>query len=177
MPLSHFQLSKMSEALESAILSAVESADIANTWDWAAASSVEHTAVVGTMKSLEVDGYVVSSPIHTEYWQLTEEAEGYVTKGSPEAQVFAAIAAEGSDDASLKAAVGDELLKIGIGKCMKNKWISKDKASGKYLKHVAAIDKDELVEQLSAVKAGSGAAVGDAALLKALKTRQLIVLV
>jgi hypothetical protein len=43
--------------LEARLLAAVASgADIASTWDWAAAEALDHAAVVGTMKSLQVDG-------------------------------------------------------------------------------------------------------------------------
>ncbi len=132
-------LLNMADALEEQLLAAVETQCIIDSFPWAAQQSIEHTALVGTMKSLQVDGYVVADPIHTEFWQLTEEAEGYVAKGSPEAQLFASIPAEGSDDAALKAALGEDAVKIGVGKCMKNKWITKDKATGKYMKLVSTL--------------------------------------
>jgi phenylalanyl-tRNA synthetase alpha chain len=121
-----------SEALEAALLRQLESGDVADTWEYSVAQGVDHQALVGVVKSLEGEKYVATTPIVTELWQLTEEAETYIAKGSPEAQVFAAVPAEGSvDEAGLKAALGEELVKIGMGKCMKNKWLARDKASGK----------------------------------------------
>lgn len=187
----------MSEDLDTKVLAAVENGEIADTWAWAASASVDHVTVVGTIKSLEVEAYTTSEPIHTEFWQLTDEAKDYIVKGSPEVQLFRRIPDGGVEESVLKAEMGDEMLKIAMGKCMKNKWISKDKASGKLLRQVrslyresvfceclftllhrvpqvADVDKDELVEQLQQVEAGS---ITDAALLKTLKQRQLIVLV
>jgi hypothetical protein len=107
---------------------------IEDTWPWALARGAEHDACVGCMKSLMVDGYVLSAALTKEFWVLTEEAEGYVQRGSPEAQVFGALpAAEGgADEAALGAALGEALVKVGLGKCLKNKWVARDKASGRY---------------------------------------------
>lgn len=160
----------MAEELEATLLGLIGNGSVENTWTWAEESKVDHLAVVGTTKSLEAEGYAVSTPIYSEFWVLTAEADSYIAKGSPEAQCFAHIPADGADEAALKAALGDELVKIGIGKCMKNKWVSRDKATGKYTKLVSAIDRDELVEQLNDVRAGKA----DANLTKDLKKRQLI---
>jgi phenylalanyl-tRNA synthetase alpha chain len=121
-----------SETQEETLLRQLSSGPIGDTWEYAARLGLDHQAVVGTLKSLEAEKYVSCSPIVTEFWQLTEEAESYMVKGSPEAQVFAAVPAEGGvDEAGLKAALGDELVKIGMGKCIKNKWLARDKASGR----------------------------------------------
>jgi phenylalanyl-tRNA synthetase alpha chain len=123
--------------IECLLLAAVEVQEISDTWKWCASAGVEHTAVVGCMKSLTVDAYVTSEPINTEFWQLTEEADNYILKGSPEVQLFHSVPEGGADEAALKAAVGEETVKIGLGKCMKNKWLVKDKASGKLVKLVS----------------------------------------
>jgi len=165
------------DALESAVLSAVAGdARIDDTFPWAAARGAEHGAVLGVVNSLTADGYVVTEALAAEFWELTAEAAGYVLAGSPEAQVFAAVppGAGGATEAELRAALGDALVAIGLGKCMKNKWVARDKASGRYARAVEAVGADELADQLRAVAAGS---VGDAALLKDLKKRQLVVLV
>ena len=159
-----------SDAIESAVLRAVESEDIADTWAWApSVGIVDHNAVMGIVNSLTADGYVVTQPVSAEFWELTAEAAGYVKSGSPEAQVFAAL------PETLKAALGDDLVKIGIGKAMARKWVSRDKASGRYSRSVSVMGADELVDQLRRV--ASGGADADAALLKELKKRQLIALV
>ena len=112
--------------------------DIADTYPWALARGADHDAVVGAVKSLVADYYVVAAPTTVEFWVLTEEAEGYVERGSPEAQVFRAVpgGAEGCDEAALAALVGEALVKVGLGKCLKNKWVARDKASGRYSKLV-----------------------------------------
>ena len=176
------------------LLATVGAAPIADSWPWALAHAppLEHERVVGAMKSLEVEGYVVASPITLESWQLTQEAEGYLLRGSPEAQLFALILAqsgggggggggggEGVDEAALKAAAGEEAVKIGLGKCLKNKWVARDKASGRYSALVARVESDELVEQLRGVAAAGWWPSGkpspvDDKLAKALRQRQLI---
>ena len=179
--------------LEAVLLATVGAAPIADSWPWALAHAppLEHERVVGAMKSLEVEGYVVASPITLESWQLTQEAEGYLLRGSPEAQLFALILAqsggggggggggEGVDEAALKAAAGEEAVKIGLGKCLKNKWVARDKASGRYSALVARVESDELVEQLRGVAAAGWWPSGkpspvDDKLAKALRQRQLI---
>ena len=164
------------DALESALLSAVAGdASIADTFPWAAARGADHGAVVGVVNSLTADGYVVTEALAAEFWELTDEAAGYVLAGSPEAQVFAAVppGAGGATEAELRGALGDALVAIGLGKCMKNKWVARDKASGRYARAVEAAGADELVDQLRAAAAGTA----DAALMKDLKKRQLVVLV
>jgi len=175
--------------LEAILLAAVGAGPIADSWPWALAHAppLEHERLVGAMKSLEAEGYVAARPIAVESWQLTAEAEGYLLRGSPEAQLFALIlerggaagAGAGVDEAALKAAAGEEAVKIGLGKCMKNKWVARDKASGRYSALVARVESDELVEQLRGVAAagwwpGGSAGPVDAALAKALRQRQLI---
>jgi hypothetical protein len=163
------------EALESLLLAAAAgNGVIADTWPWTLDRGLDHDAVVGAMKSLMVDGYLVASNLSVEFWVLTEEAGGYVAQGSPEAQVFCALAEGAMDEAALTARLGESLVKVGVGKCLKSKWVSRDKATGTYSRLLPAIERDELVEQLVAVRDGS---VADAALLKDLKKRQLINLV
>ena len=128
----------MATSLDEQLLAALSSGDVADSCAWAAAGTppLDHQAVVGAMKSLEAEGYVVGVPSVTELWKLTAEAEGYVTAGSPEAQLFHAIGPDGMSDAELEAAVPKEILAIGKGKAMQRKWIAKDKATNKYKKIV-----------------------------------------
>lgn len=161
------------EALETALLRAA-GAGVVNTGAFAAEQGVEHAAVVGVLKSLEADGYLASEVKSAESHRLSAEALRYLETGSPEVQVFNAVPADGIDDAGLEAAVGKEVCAIGKGKCMKNKWLSRDKASGKYMRTVASVDRDELVESLRAAQAG---ALKEAAVLKDLTSRRLLELV
>ena len=128
-----------SDAVEEKLLAATAGgAAIADTHPWALAQGLDHDACVGCMKSLMADGYLLSDLLSAEFWVLTEEAEGYVQRGSPEVQVFGFIPAEGggADEAALVALAGEALVKVGLGKCLKNKWVARDKATGKYSKLV-----------------------------------------
>lgn len=164
----------MAENLESVLLRTVEHSPIECTYQWSLDNGYDHNLVIGTMKSLLIDGYVREESITTEFWQLMPEAESYIEKGSPEVQVFHAIPEAGATEAELKEKLGAELVKIGMGKCMKNKWINRDKSSGLLTRAVSSIDKDELVDELKAVQDGK---MEDQKALKQLKQRQLINLV
>ena len=165
------------DALEALILSSTETSEIADTWPFAATHKVEHNSILGVVNSLTAESYVVTEQLSVEFMELTSEASSYVSSGSPEVQVFRAVpVGAGADEATLRTALGDELVKIGLGKCMKNKWVARDKATGAYSRLVEAVERDELVEQLIGVRDG-GAAASDAALIKELKKRQLVVLV
>ena len=145
------------EDLERLILAAVESSDIPDTRTWAPSIKVDHNAVMGSVNSLTADGYVVTTPVSAEFWDLMPEALGYLESGSPEKQVFGAVLAAGvggADEPYLKSKLGDELVKIGVGKCMARKWIARDKASGRYSPLVEGVEVDELVDQLRHVAAG-----------------------
>ena len=52
-----------------------------------------HDVVVGVLKSLEVDRMLRSEGTTVQRYEVTEEARGYVVKGSPEMQCFLKIAA------------------------------------------------------------------------------------
>ena len=103
---------------------------------YAASSGLEHQHVVGALKSLEADGYVVLTAASKEKWVLTDEGRGFVSAGSPEFRLFSALT-EPVDEAGLAALFPAEFvaagsLEIAKGKCMQKKWMAKDKATGKY---------------------------------------------
>jgi phenylalanyl-tRNA synthetase alpha chain len=168
--------------IESLLLKTIESSVISDTYPWSLVIGVDHSQVVGTMKSLQAEGYLLATSISMESYALTEEADRYVKFGSPEAQLFKFIATagpSGSDEASLKETAGEEAVKIGLGKCLKNKWVTRDKASGRYSAVVSEIDSDELVDQLKSIASSGWWLTGSASpidekLAKALKQRQLI---
>lgn len=142
--------------LDEVILAALADGVVEDTWAWAATRAVDHQRIVGAVKSLEAEGYVTADATTTEILALTAEAEGYVARGSPEAQLFAALPAGGSalTEAELEAAFSKEFVAIAKGKALKNKWIARDAASGAYRRAVEAVGRDELVEQLGSVRAG-----------------------
>lgn len=112
---------------EQLVLSALDSTGIiADTWDFSSANGLDHQVLIGIIKSLHGDGYVLDEPLTASFWTLTEEGEETRCKGSPEFQVFNAVPAspEGIEMLSLQTALGD-VVKIGLGPCMKNKWLAK----------------------------------------------------
>lgn len=166
--------------LDEVILAALADAPIADSWAWSAARGLLHQKVVGAVKSLEAEGYVAAVASSTDILELTPEAEGYVARGSPEVQLFAALPEEGArTEAELEAAFSKDFVAIAKGKALKNKWIARDAATGAYRRAVAAVGRDELVEQLQSVRAaagggGSGGAAVDDKLLKDLLKRKLV---
>jgi len=149
-----------------------EGAHIESSEAFAASLGVDHTRVVGVMKSLEAEGYVAATPSVSEFLVLSAEAESYIAKGSPEAQLFHALPAEPVDEAGLEALFSKEFVAIAKGKAMKYKWIAREKgAAGRYFRAVAAIERDELVENL---KAAQGNSLADAKVVKDLVSRTLI---
>ena len=116
-----------SAALESLLLSSLVNGDIPDSYEFASLNSVDHQKLVGVVKSLEGDAFVVSEALTAKFWELSEEGVNVAQQGSPEFQVYKKVeGAEGGEMsmASLQEALGD-LCKIGLGPCMKNKWIAK----------------------------------------------------
>ena len=71
--------------IEQLILSAVAKNDSINdTWDFALQHNLDHQQVIGTMKSLLTDFYVIEEPLSTSYWSLTTEGEQIASNGSVE---------------------------------------------------------------------------------------------
>lgn len=61
---------------------------------------------------------------------LTAEAEAYLTAGSPEAQLFAAVPPEGVAMSALKASLPGEVSDVGFKQAMQQKWVALDKSGG-----------------------------------------------
>lgn len=155
--------------LEQVILSHLASeGQIADTWPFAVSVGVDHQVLVGVIKSLLVDSYVVDEPLTTSFWTLTEEGKEVVQKGSPEIQVLRAIPEGGITIAELNKQLG-ETAKIGMGVCMKNKWVQKN---GESIVSVAKTVTDETSTVLSAIEAGTAKVSEDE--YKNLKKRKLV---
>lgn len=162
------------EAVEQLILSALhKDGCIENSWHFAENAGLEHQTVVGGIKSLLVDRYVLDEPLHMTYWELTGEGRTVSENGSPEITVFNIIA--GSEGCSLSVTDLNQLAggaaKIGLGACMKNKWIKKE---GSNLVKATESVHDTVAAQLHTVAGGDGSKDLSEAELKALKRRQLI---
>lgn len=157
---------------EQAVLSVLEKdGSIPDTWDLATQLNIDHQILVGVVKSLLVDRYISEEPLSTTYWALTAEGEQVAQQGSPEIQVLNAVPTEGISLAELQTALG-EVAKIGMGVCMKNKWIKKD--GDKVLRSVESVQ-DETAGILKAVLAGDAATVAqNEGELKNLMKRKLV---
>lgn len=170
----------------SAILTALASgpdATIPDSFAFAATSSLDHNSIVGTCKSLQVDAYISVTEQSTQFYTLGKEAASIVENGSQEIRVITALIAAGEAGLGmpeLQTAVGKDVCKIGMGNCLKNKWAKKDKASGKLIAAVTEAPKDEVKDQLIAVKEApeeENTKALDAKAATALKRRKLISMV
>lgn len=71
--------------LEQVVLTYLESNEsIVDTWDFATAVGQDHQTVVGVIKSLCADHYVLDEPLSTSFWTVTDEGEAFATNGTPE---------------------------------------------------------------------------------------------
>lgn len=157
--------------IESLILHALDTSanqSIADTWLFAESHHIDHQAVVGAVKSLLVDRYVVDEALTTTFWTLTEEGQEILSKGSPEFQVYSLVPSgtNGIALTELQSKLGD-VAKIGLGPCMKNKWLKKQ---GESVLRVAEGITDETAGVLGQVSSGNV----DEEELKNLKRRKLV---
>lgn len=92
-----------------------------------------HMIVVGAVKSLLTEGYVSTEDISTSFYTLSEEAETIQQNGSQEMIVLQTIYNHNADHTvaslnELNAIITNgDITKIGVGNCLKNKWITKQK--------------------------------------------------
>jgi len=161
----------MAEFLEQAVLAKLmESLVIEDTWTYAEELQVDHQELVGVIKSLLGDNYVTDEPISTSYWTLSEEGEQICRDGSSEFVVFNAVPPDGGATiAELNAAVGEAVAKIGMGQCMKNKWLKKE---GEKIVRCASGVRDDTSELLRLLQTDPSAVPEDE--LKNLKRRKLV---
>jgi len=136
--------SNMTEASETAILTFLASspdAVIEDTFPWSKEANLDHTAVVGAIKSLLADEYVEASNLSASFYSLTSEGQSILENGSQEILVLKALNETGKLSLpDLQAKVGNDVAKIGMGNCMKKKWVKKDGAD------LVPLKKDDEVE-------------------------------
>ena len=140
---------------------------IEDTWDFSVQNGVDHQVLIGVLKSLHGDFYILDEPLTASFWTLTEEGEEIRRQGSPEFQVYNAVPADGIDMSALQAALG-EVVKIGLGPCMKSKWLSKQ---GERVVRTADNVEDETAQILGQVAAGTSVSEDKC---KDLKRRKLV---
>lgn len=145
----------MTEASETAILTYLSSspdAVIEDTFPWSENQQLDHLKVIGAIKSLLADELITSEDITTSFYSLEPEAESILANGSQEMVVLRALnEVERCSVADLQAKVGKDVAKIGMGNCMKNKWIRKDGADLVAVKTMNEVS-DETQEALQKLK-------------------------
>ncbi|GLC42042.1 hypothetical protein PLESTB_001061900 [Pleodorina starrii] len=161
--------------LESSLLQALNAQEvIADSGELAKSLGVEHIVLVGTIRSLQASEMIVAEDIDHFRYVLTEEAQGYLTAGSPEAQVFAAVpAGEGISLSELKAKVPGEAGDVGFKQAMQQRWLALDKSGAgepRVVRKVESIE-DRTQQLLADVAAGKDLAKTDA---DAAKKRKLV---
>jgi phenylalanyl-tRNA synthetase alpha chain len=146
----------MTEASEAKILSHLSaSADavIDDTFPWSETEKLDHKAVVGAIKSLLVDGYIQVDNLSTSFYSMTKEGEAILANGSQEYSVLQALEESGALSLpDLEVKVGKAIAKIGMGNCMKKKWIKKDGGNLVALKKLSEVN-DEVQEMLKKLRA------------------------
>lgn len=141
---------------------------VADSTVLAAEKSWDHEKLTGVLKSLEAQEKIVTSGTKRESWKLTGEGEQYVTKGSPERQVFDFVKSAGSTTSEdINAALGDAG-KVGFGTAMKNKWVALDKGT-KAVTATASSVTDAVQNDLKTVSSG-----GEPKTIGDLKKRKLV---
>jgi len=130
--------------------------------------------MMGVISSLHADLFVVQSATgkSTQEWVLTPEAKTYVTKGSPEAQIFAAVPAEGIGQKALMAQMGP-MFKFGYNYCGKNRWLKLDKKTKTITRLVDSIT-DTVIGELKTIADGKTLPAKQIKLLKKRKFLKLV---
>lgn len=109
--------------LESLLLSTLSNDNIIHdSYEFALQQQIDHQNLIGVLKSLLVDGYVQEEIISTTLWSLTSEGQDIVMNGSPEYQVFSKVVNVGSFQLIELQHELQDICKIGLGPCLKNKW-------------------------------------------------------
>ena len=129
-----------------------DDAIIEDTYPWSIAHNLNHVNVVGAIKSLLADAYVQVEDLSTQFWTLEDEGKSVLEVGSQEARVFRAIRDSEGRRMTLTElqnhfATQPDIVKIGMGNCMKLKWIQKDSADGS-LRAVVDSAEDQVQKQL-----------------------------
>jgi len=118
--------------LEAAILGALSTAPDAkvSTFDIARTAGVEHQDAVGASKSLEADGYIVSSVTSVNQWKFTEEANDIMKNGSPEFVLWTMLADGPKSQNDVVQVLGKDQTSVAMSNGMKQKLFKLTKEEG-----------------------------------------------
>ncbi|XP_028404568.1 phenylalanine--tRNA ligase alpha subunit-like [Dendronephthya gigantea] len=164
-----------SEALDKKILSVLDTKSSVDTLELANEWKLDHQAVVGAVKSLQVlDEVVQVEQKESKSFKLSAEGEGVAKNGSHEAVVFAHVPKdEGIPQKELISLFPSA--KVGFNKAMAKGWLSMDKkADGgpRVMRKVVEIT-DDVKCDLNKIKDGHLEDISDA-LLKDYQKRKLV---
>jgi phenylalanyl-tRNA synthetase alpha chain len=130
-----------------------ENATIEDTYPWSMEHNLNHVHVVGAIKSLLADAYVHVEDLAAQFWTLEDEGQSVLQGGSQESRVFQALrdSPEGGrmtlPELQQHFASEPDVVKIGMGNCMKLKWIRKDPSDGSLRAVVDSVE-DQVQKQL-----------------------------
>ena len=143
--------SAMSDDLTDAVLRIIDGSATTsrpvNSLDISLRLDQDHQRVVGIINSLLTqDELIVSEVVSTKVLELTAEGKQFVEHGSHEARVFAAIPAEGVDQAALMNMITDQTIdkKVGFSKALAAQWIKLDRSSKRVTRQA-----DEITDTVS----------------------------
>lgn len=143
------------EAAILAFLSKSEDACIEDTYPWALENGFDPQVVLGAVKSLLSDLMVATSDLAVSFYVLSAEGDEILENGTQEMIVLKALNEAGKlSIPDLQNAVGKDVAKIGMGNCMKNKWITKDGGDLVPIKKLEEVD-DTVQQSLKALKDGN----------------------
>ncbi|CAE7908246.1 farsa-a, partial [Symbiodinium sp. KB8] len=165
----------MESSLETQLLQALADGGSVNSLDFAETAGVPHTAVVGVMKSLQSDEFVVGEQLSRQHFECTEEGKLTLESGSPELRLFKAVPAEGASQKDLESALGKDGVKFGMSAAMRKRWLRVDKETKNILRNVEEVKEDETAEAVK--RALNGDIEPSSKEAKELKKRNLVTVV
>jgi phenylalanyl-tRNA synthetase alpha chain len=153
------------ETCESKVLTYLSSSNdacIDDTYPWSIEHGLDPLTVIGAINSLLTEEYVTTQDLSTTFYTLTAEGEFIFKNGSQEMIVYNAIKSFSPNSPSLEELESkistSDICKIGLGNCLKNKWISKNGNQYQIIasnENAAAIVVDTIQQALQALSNGS----------------------
>lgn len=152
---------KMSSDLSEKLLEYLDQLGSVDTLDLAEHLQVDHQKVVGSVKSLQAAGDLITVEQQvSKRWELTDEGKTVLYKGSHEFLVYNAIPAEGIAQSAIMQAIPNA--KVGFSKAMSSGWITVTKNAGEPIVTRKVDDiKDTVREHLQLISAKSPNEVTD----------------
>lgn len=128
-------------AVESFVLKSLASADAVDSDSLAETLKVDHQEVVGAIKSLEADKYIVSEIRSKQAWKLTNEAMKICENGSPEFLLWELLADGEAARETVEAKLGKDVTAVALANGMKAKIFLLSKNDGKvFIKRSSSVE-------------------------------------